>query len=167
MKTPILLVTAFVIASGACNSVYADDLWLADIRLASVDAKFSADKKTYTCTSVIKSSEDDDARNAKGIILLMPGIQVTNIKVINLGNINDVQKAQCKAVRAIPPPNPPDPQIAYVSCDFGQLSTTAEFSVIVQGKPTTPPASSKAYCSTFVQSATPDAKHANNFLSSP
>ena len=165
MKTrhKVLLISSLISASAIAYA--AQEYWVADIRIESVRATTQGNR--FKCNTIIRSSHDDDARNAKAIIMFSPEIRYVSSRVTNLNlqkyprTKNDGRSTSCRASRAAGASS--NGQNSYVECSLGNLSTQARLQVEISGV-VTKRTKFRPNCSTLVMSATPDFRHQNNYM---
>jgi len=123
----------------------------ADVNIVAVNA--SNDGKHFVCHVQINNQNDDDAYDAK-VIVLLP-LQVTVIGMSVTGGTGTCRKA-----------TPAGPYNEYAICDLGQLPQGATVRRDIEIRTTHSTAAGYAQtCSAFIYSRTGDIDKKNNYVS--
>lgn len=148
------LILAVLIAGLAVHDSARGQVASADVNIVSVTRTVTAQQ--FTCTAVINNQNDDDARDAR-VIVLMP-LQVRNVR----GRVSG-GPGRCTAGPST------GGYTAYATCYLGQLpqGPTVRRTVTVTSSPSTAGANYPPTCSAFIYSAVGDINKTNNYMVAP
>jgi hypothetical protein len=143
------LIAALAVQDSALGQVSS-----ADVNIVSVTGTVAA--SSFTCTAVINNQNDDDARDAR-VIVLMP-LQVRSVRARVTGG-----PGRCTVGPSL------GGYTAYAICNLGQLpqGPTVRRTVTVTSSPSTAGPSYPPTCSAFIFSAVGDINKRNNYMAWP
>lgn len=143
-RTRSLLLPAVILVASMGESVRGTQLWQADIQIRTLEVTRTV--TTMSARVVIYSENDDDALNARLLILLPVGVGIEKL---------------APGCEALPGPSQVPSLRAAVACDLGAIPNRGFHEVVLTT--TVPPTALAKRFGAFTWSSTPDPVPGNNY----